>query len=273
MSEVRRFIVIGAHPDDPDLVAGGTAILLARAGHAVKFVSATNGECGHQIQKGLELAARRYAETQKSAKLAGLVEYQVLGHPDAELEDNLANRAEILRIIRNFAPDVVITHRPCDYHADHRNTAKLVMDTSFLVQVPNYCPDTPPPPVNPVYAYCNDRFTDPRPLRPDAAVAIDAVFEEKLRLLDCHASQFYEWLPWCRGDKNFDASGYTWEQKREHLVHGWGQRSKDAANLARQTLTETYGEAGKNVVYAEAFEQSVYGRQLPIDEFRRLFQV
>ena len=70
---------------------------------------------------------------------------------DTLLENTLANRIAITKIIREFQPDVVITHRLCDYHPDHRTTAQLVMDTTFLVRVPLFCPGVPVPEKNPVY--------------------------------------------------------------------------------------------------------------------------
>lgn len=271
MASQKRFLVFGAHPDDPDIQFGGAALMLAKAGHLVKFVSVTNGECGHHRMKPAELVARRYAETQASAKIAG-VEYQVLANRDAKLENTLAAREEILRIIRNFKPDVVMTHRLCDYHADHRTTSQLVMDTAFLVQVPNYCADTPVPPRNPVYAYTCDHFTDPRPIRPDAAIDTDCVIEEKFRLMDCHYSQFYEWLPWVDfGMDDFNAESMTWKEKRAWLDEKWGWRFVAAANLGREALRETYGKAGDAVKYAEVFELSPYGRKVSISEFRALF--
>ena len=75
--EKKTFLIIGAHPDDPDIRFGGTAIKLIRAGHEVKFVSLTNGCCGHHIQSGKELANRRYAETQAAKERIGLTEYSV----------------------------------------------------------------------------------------------------------------------------------------------------------------------------------------------------
>lgn len=271
MSEQQRFLVFGAHPDDADLVCGGAAIKWVKAGHQVKFVSVTNGEAGHQSMKPAPLAARRYLETQQSAALAGLAEYQVLSNQDGRLENTVDNREELIRIIRRFRPDAVITHRTCDYHADHRNAAQMVMDSSYLVQVPNCCADTPALDYNPVYAYCHDRFLDPRPFRPDASVEIDSVLELKFKLLDCHASQFYEWLAWVAGRKDFDASGMSWADKRNWLDRNWGIRWINAAGQARDVLVQTYGETGKQVRYAESFELSPYGRQPELAEFRRLF--
>ncbi len=267
----KKFLVFGAHPDDCDLLFGGTAVKLARAGHLVKFVSACNGDCGHQSMDRKALAERRYAETQASAKIAGLAEYQVLNHHDCEIENTLAAREEVIRIIRNFQPDVVLSHRNCDYHADHRAIAQLIMDAAYLVKVPLYCADTPIPAKNPVFAYLYDRFRDPRPIRADAAVEIDSVLETKLRMMDCHASQFYEWLPWDKGFRDFDASGMSWEQKKTWLYEKWACRFEAAADLARHTLCEIYGDAGKTVKCAEIFEFSEYGEPVSEEEFRNLF--
>ncbi len=153
---------------------GGTALKLIQAERHVKFVSVTR-ETGHQSIPPKELAKRRFLEAQNSAKLAGLDEYQILDNPDGQLENTLNNRKEITRIIRRFQPDVVITHRLCDYHPDHRSTSQLVLDTSFLLRVPHFCPETPVPEENPIFAYSYDAFTDPRPIRADAVSDIDQV--------------------------------------------------------------------------------------------------
>src|SRR4051812_48810171 len=86
-----RIIMIGAHPDDCDLDGGGAAILFSKMGHAVKFVSITNGDAGHQTMKGEELAKRRYAEAQEAGKRFG-VTYDVLDNHDGQLLPGLAVR-------------------------------------------------------------------------------------------------------------------------------------------------------------------------------------
>lgn len=268
---VKKFLCFGAHPDDCDILFGGTAVKLARAGHQIKFVSGCNGDCGHYSMDRQALALRRYAESQASAKIAGIAEYQVLNHPDCGLENTLANREEIIRIIRQFQPDVVLSHRTCDYHADHRALGQLVMDAAYLVKVPLYCADTPIPAKNPVFAYLADRIHDPRPIRADVAVEIDSVLETVLRMLDCHASQFYEWLPWDIGVKDFNVAGMSWEQKKAWLMKNWGCRFEMKADMARSTLCEIYGETGKSVKYAEVFELSEYGEPITKQEFRNLF--
>ncbi len=270
MKPQRRYLVLGAHPDDPDIRFGGTAIQLIRAGHVVKFVSLTSGNRGHHLMTGAELAKRRNEEAQAAKEVIGLSEYQVLTeNSDCELEPSLENRRKVVRIIREFKPDVVLSHRLCDYHADHRAAAQLVQDAAYLTQVPKYCPETPIPEENPVFGCVWDAFTDPRPFRPDAAVSIDEVIDEKNRMLDCQKSQFYEWLPWDKKlDLNFAAM--TWEEKSRYLNENWGIRYEQAADSARQVLIETYGEKGRKVHYAESFELSPYGRKISVQEFREL---
>ncbi len=268
----RRILFIGAHPDDADILCGGTAYKLSRAGHLVKFVSVTNGDTGHQTMSREETAKVRYQETQNSAKTGGLYEYQVLNH-GCGVEASVENRREIVRVIRGFAPDVVISHRLCDYHPDHRATAQLVMDTAYVVMVPHFCEDAPIPAQAPVYAYSYDRFLEPRPFRIDAAIEIDSVLDGKLSVLDCHRSQFYEWLPWIDGsNRNFDVTKLTEEQKRQHLLQ-WCEANRKCADNARDWLKEVYGEEkGSRIVYAEAFEQSVYSRCVSRREFQALLE-
>lgn len=267
----KRFIFFGAHPDDPDLLFGGTACQLVRAGHIVKFVSVTNGDSGHYCMEQKELAAARAIEAQESAKVLGIHEYEIFPLHDGELEPTVENRKRIIRCIRNFQPDVVITHRLCDYHPDHRAASQLVLDSAYMISVPRCCPDTPVCDRIPVFAYSFDRFVNPRPQRPDAAVEIDSVMEQKVAAMANHRTQFYEWLPWADGDKEFDVSKLNEEERKQHLMK-WNRRFRTAADNGRELLKKIYGEEkGSQVLYAETFEQSDYSRQLPPEEFARLF--
>lgn len=270
---IKRFLIIGAHPDDADIRFGGSAVKLARAGHIVKFVSMCNGDCGHFSMTREALRDRRYLETQASKAVSGIEEYQVFAeHHDCELEASVEIRKKVISLIRNFNPDVVLSHRLCDYHADHRATAQLVQDAAYLTQVPLFCPDAPVPAVNPVFGCVFDAFTDPRPFRHDAAIIVDDVMDEKCKMLDCHVSQVYEWLSYEHSGAAVDPEKMSWEEKKEYLIANWGARYVNAANAARETLVATYGEAGKKAVYAETFELSPYGRKISIEEFRQLMQ-
>jgi LmbE family N-acetylglucosaminyl deacetylase len=262
-----RVIVFGAHPDDCDLDAGGTAALWAARGHAVKFVALTNGDAGHQAEGGGALAKRRRAEAQEAGRRFGIAEYEVLDHHDGELEPTLAVRQEVIRRIRRWNADVVIAPRPNDYHPDHRYTGILVQDTAYMVMVPNVCPDTPPLRRNPVFLYSQDSFQRPNPFRPDVAVAIDSVIERKIHALDAHVSQFYEWLPWV--EQALDtvpkepAARIAW--LREH------RGGRPIAEDVRAALRKWYGARADTVKEAEAFEVCEYGRRPTEADLRRLF--
>src|SRR5947209_1009244 len=137
-----RIICFGAHPDDCELQIGGSAALWAAQGHHVKFVSVTNGDIGHWRDAGGPLARRRKAEVERAAKVLGITT-QVLDNHDGELLPTLENRRTLTRLIREWKADVVMSHRPNDYHPDHRYTAVLVQDAAFMVTVPFFCPDVP----------------------------------------------------------------------------------------------------------------------------------
>src|SRR5215467_8173448 len=182
-----HILVLGAHPDDADYKAGGTAARWRQLGHEVKFVSVTDGGAGHQTLRGEVLVARRRAEAQAAGAIIG-ASYDVLDHPDGGLLPTLEARHQLIRLIRGFRPDLVLTHRPNDYHPDHRYTSTLVMDAAYLLTVPAVCPDVPHLPRDPVLAYFSDGFTRPVPFRPDVVVDIGPVAETVVRMLDCHVS-------------------------------------------------------------------------------------
>jgi LmbE family N-acetylglucosaminyl deacetylase len=262
-----RIIVFGAHPDDCDQDAGGSAILWAAKGHAVKFVSLTNGDAGHQAEGGGALAKRRRAEAQEAGRRFGIAEYEVLDNHDGELEPTLAVRQEVIRRIRRWNADLVIAPRPNDYHPDHRYTGVVVQDSAYMVMVPNVCPDTPPLRRNPVFLYSQDGFQRPNPFRPDVAVAIDSVIEKKIRALDAHVSQFYEWLPWVEG--RFDSVPKE-PAARLDWLRGW-RRGRPVPDDVRAALRRWYGAKADAVKDAEAFEVCEYGRRPTEADLRRLF--
>jgi LmbE family N-acetylglucosaminyl deacetylase len=259
-------VVIGAHPDDCDVDAGGTAALFAKAGHNVLFVSVTNGDAGHFEKGGGELAKIRMAEAQEAGKRVG-VKYVVLDHHDGELMPTLDIRLEIIRLIRNWNADIVIGPRPNDYHPDHRNTAVLIQDAAYLVIVPNIAPDTPPLKKNPVFLYTEDRFKKPNPFQPDIAVDITETFNQKIYGMAAHESQFFEWLPWTMG--KLDDVPKT-EAERLEWLKNW--RKPKLSDKIKQSLTKWYGtEKTKSIKYAEAFEICEYGGHPSDEEIRKLF--
>jgi N-acetylglucosamine malate deacetylase 1 len=259
-------IVFGAHPDDCELQAGGTAIRFVESGHKVKFVSVTNGDAGHQTEGGGALAKRRRAEAAKADKILG-VESVVLDNHDAELLPTLKIREQLIRLIRDWNADIVIAPRPNDYHPDHRYTGVLVQDTAYMVIVPNVCPDTPPLKKNPVYMFLQDRFQSPEPFRPDVIVPIDNVIEQKSCALNVMISQFYEWLPWTSGNLENVPEGNS--ERRAWLGKNMRRRSTNRYVKETQAM---YGHArAKSIGLIEAFQVCEYGRRPSREELRKLF--
>jgi LmbE family N-acetylglucosaminyl deacetylase len=261
-----RVIAFGAHPDDCDIRAAGSAALFAKRGDAVKFVSVTNGDAGHQTQHGDELARRRLAEAKESARRLG-IEYDVLSNHDGELLPTLDVRKQIIREIREWNADVVLAPRPNDYHPDHRYTGVLVQDAAYMVVVPAIVPETPPLRKNPVFLYYEDHFQRPNPFRPDIAVDIDDVIDQKINALDAHVSQFYEWLPWVDG--KLDQVPKDPVERKAWLKR---TRAGEISGPVRAALVKWYGPArGNSARYYEAFEICEYGAQPDADQIRRLF--
>ena len=261
-----NIIMIGAHPDDCDIKGGGTAALFVQMGHRVKFVSVTNGDAGHMEQGGGVLAKRRMAEAKEAGRRLG-VTYEVLDQHDGELLPTFAIRLEIIRLIRDWDADVVISHRSNDYHPDHRYTAILVQDAAYMVGVPNVAADTPPLRKNPVFLYFQDNFQKPYPFEPDIAVDISSVFDQKINAMDAHESQFYEWLPWI-GNYAEEVPDDKGERKE------WLKTKRSFAPNAAvvESLKTWYGEPkALQVKYAEAFEICEYGSQPSKEEIKRLF--
>ena len=195
-----RVIAFGAHPDDCDIRAAGTAAKFAALGHHVKFVSVTNGEAGHQFRQPAELAALRRTETEAVAKLMG-IEYEVLNNRDGRLLPTVEARFEMIGLIRRYRPDLILTHRPNDYHPDHRATSTLVCDAAYMVIVPHIVPEVSALRVNPVIAYLSDHFQRPAAFAPTIVIDVEPVLEQIIDQMVCHRSQFFEWLPWtmCQG--------------------------------------------------------------------------
>jgi LmbE family N-acetylglucosaminyl deacetylase len=261
-----RIIMIGAHPDDCDIKGGGTAALFASMGYAVKFVSVTNGDAGHQADKGASLAKRRLAEAQEAGKRFG-VTYDVLDNHDGELLPDLKVRLQIIRKIREWNADVVIAPRPNDYHPDHRYTGVLVQDASYMVAVPNVAPDTPPLQKNPVFLYYQDEFQRPNPFRPDIAVDISSVFNQKIHAIDAHESQMYEWLPWI--DRHLDQVPKNKADREKWLAQ---TSAVPITPEVRKSLEKWYGPGkAAKVQHAEAFEICEYGAKPTDEDIRRMF--
>lgn len=245
-----RILVVGAHPDDAEFHAGGLMISQAARSSQIGILSLTDGSAGHQAMERRALAERRAREAQASAeKIPARLE--IWDVPDGELTPSLEHRIRLIRSIRNFQPDLLVTHRPNDYHPDHRATAMLVQDACYMLRVPNVAPDVAPLDKDPVVLASADFFTRPLPFQADVVIGTDAVIETVVDLLCCHESQVFEWLPHIT---NTPLSG----NRRDWLKQFYGARPRALASRHASEFT-----------YAEAFEISEYGRRMSGKEIER----
>jgi LmbE family N-acetylglucosaminyl deacetylase len=264
-----RVIAFGAHPDDAELKASGVAALWAAAGAKVKFVAMTNGDVGHFGTAGGPLARRRKAEVAECARILG-IESHVVDIHDGELVPSLENRKIMARLIREWQADIVMGHRPYDYHPDHRYTGVLMDDSAVVVVAPFFVPDTPPTPRNPVFMYYSDGFQDPKPFTASIVVGIDDVAEKKWQCVSAMPSQFADEDSWQgrtianvpKGDK----------ERATYLLDIVKKRNVAIADQYRERLAALYGaDRGAKIRYAEAFQLGQYGRQASIDELKKMF--
>jgi len=257
-----RVLVLGAHPDDAEFFAGGLLAAHHHVGSTIRLVSVTNGQSGHQSIESYELILRRRAEAASAGRIVG-ADYVTWDFPDGSLQPTLEVRLAIIREIRTFRPDLVLTHRPFDYHPDHRAVGQAVQDASYMVLVPKVLPDVPPPQREPIVAYMVDLFTRPCPFRADVTLDVSEHFESVLSMLDCHVSQFYEWMPWIDRISDSVPSG---SQERRQWLTGWFLE-KTAGRIARFWQSQW----GTDPRLVEAYEISEYAGRPSSDTLQKLF--
>lgn len=267
-----RIICFGAHPDDCEIQAGGTAALWAAQGHKVKLVSVTNGDIGHWREAGGPLARRRTAEVEAAAAVLG-VTTQVLDIHDGEVLPTLENRKLIVRLIREWNADLVLGPRPNDYHPDHRYTGMLVQDAAYMVTVPFFCPDVPHLKRNPVFLYFPDSFQKPNPFTPDVIVPIDDVIEKKLDALDKLVSQFHE--GGANGSPDLMPADPAGQANRARQVREYFRnRQKGLRSRFASQVESWFGaDAAASIQYIEAFEVCEYGNRPDRAQLQRLFPI
>ena len=267
-----RVMVIGAHPDDADIVCGCFALKLLAKGYKVKFVSITDGRMGHHRLTPAETAATRRAETIEAAKRFGLDGYDIYGAHDCELIPTYEWRCRVAKEIRDYQPDYIITHRTCDYHADHRATGQLVMDAGYLLGVPHWVPEAEAQRRRPVILYMSDAFTVPKEMRADVMIDAEPYLSKWCEGLDAQVSQFYDWLPWDMGaEDEVKALGDRTDVKARDayiLKHWSGRKLFDAKRFAA-AWREQYPNLPAPK-YMEAYEVSEYGRAPTEEDFKIL---
>lgn len=265
-----RIIAFGAHPDDCEAAAGGVGALFAEEGHAFKCVSMTNGDIGHFGMSGGELALRRMKEVESAADVLGIAETEVMDIHDGELMPTLENRKKVARKIREWQADIVMVHRRYDYHADHRYAGVLVDDAMVLVMAKFFTPDTEPVGSPPVQLYYSDGFEKPYPFDPILVVSIDGVADKKYDALAQMPSQFSDKQSWTWGTREEVPDDE--ETRMQMRISDFRDGDRRIAENYRDQLNKLYGESrGAEIEYAEAFQLGEYGRQVSVEELKKLF--
>ena len=264
----QRVMVIGAHPDDADITCGCTAAKLIAKRARVKFVAVCNGNIGHHVYDRAKTAAVRRQETLNAAKVWGLDSYDIYGYEDAGVPYDITARELIARKIQEFEPDIIITHRDCDYHVDHRTVGMHVKDCGYMLGCPHWIKGSKALRRRPLILLMRDDFTVPRVMKPDILVDCDPFIDKWCDALDCQVSQFYEWLPWDKGtedevaaigDRKANIAG-----RNAYLKKYWGaKKERDAKRFAEAWREQYPGKALPKRL--EAYEISEYGRP-PIEE-------
>lgn len=193
------------------------------------------------------------------------VSLEILDNPDAELVPSLENRKLVTKKIREFRPDIVITHRPNDYHPDHRYTSALVQDSMYMLCVPFFVADVAPLQKNPVLLYFEDKFEKPTPFQFDIVVDILSTYKSKVDALDQHKSQFYEWLPWIERRE----PPKNKEEMMQWLNSDW---YLDVEELKKKISGKFDAQFVQGLERAEAFEISELGSPISKEEIETIFE-
>jgi LmbE family N-acetylglucosaminyl deacetylase len=230
-----------AHPDDTEILVGGTLFQLKALGWELGILTMTAGDCGSSTTPREEIARIRYGEAQAAAKFLGAT-YICTGLMDVEVFANAENLRRVIDCMRQFDPDVVITHSPVDYMLDHEEASRLVRGASFALAMPNYETRHGPPAktsrATPALYYA-DAIEGKNPMGeriyPQFYVDITRQLDNKREMLSRHASQ-REWLRAHHGMDEYLDRMTAWaaayggecgvahaEGFRQHLGHGYPQ--------------------------------------------------
>lgn len=260
--EPLRVLVVFAHPDEGELYTGGIAALYTRAGHAVKFMSLTNGDAGHYEMKPVPLAARRYKEAMESKRILSLSEYEVLGYHDQHLANTKQVQDKVIKSIQDWNADIVFTYYPAKGgHTDNMTAGYIVRDAATRLQMKK----------TPVFVYVRDYHTINFSYIPDFAISIDSVMEIKLAALAAHKTQVSESIPKSLGILEEVRSN---PEKQREVLYNNAYPYSSVTDKNRFALEKWYGktEAAK-IKYAESYEIAEFGRQVDEKEMKILFPV
>jgi LmbE family N-acetylglucosaminyl deacetylase len=193
-----RILAVGAHPDDLEILCGGTLARYAQSGHEVVMCHATKGDRGSFEHTSEQIAGIRQGEAERAAEIAG-AEHVTLGLSDCEvLAADRYQRRAVVELVRESRPDLIITHYPSDYMSDHNEISKLVFDASFHATLPLFETNKPRHSVvAPIYYMDTVMSLD---FQPTEYVDVSETIDTKVAMLEAHQSQ----LTWLRDHDHVD---------------------------------------------------------------------
>jgi LmbE family N-acetylglucosaminyl deacetylase len=195
-----RVLAVGAHPDDLEILCGGTLARFVREGHEVTMCHATAGDKGSFVHGRQEISRIRIAEAACAAEIAG-ARSECLGLADGEiLASDPAQRRLVVALVRRVRPDLIITHHPGDYMSDHDEVSRLVTDCSFHATLPNFEADGPHHTIVPPIFFMETLMG--LGFAPVEFVDIGETMETKVAMLEAHESQ----LTWLRDHDGIDVT-------------------------------------------------------------------
>jgi N-acetylglucosamine malate deacetylase 1 len=194
---MKSVLAISAHPDDIEFHMAGTMIHLRNAGYELHYMTVANGSCGSNRYDAETLIRMRREEARAAAASLGAVFHESVCN-DLEIFYTLPLLARVTAVVREVAPEILLTHAPSDYMEDHMNACRLAVSAAFNRGMPNFPSDPPRPAVDtPVTVYHAQPHGNRDPLgrliRPEIYVDTTAVLDEKLDALSKHESQ-RSWL-------------------------------------------------------------------------------
>jgi LmbE family N-acetylglucosaminyl deacetylase len=185
-----NILAVGAHPDDLEILCGGTLAKCAARGDAITMVCAANGDCGSAAHGREEIAAIRRREAEAAAAIIG-AHFHSLDYSDLEIPLDMEARTKLVEIIRRCEPDFILAHAANDYMIDHRQAGALAEIASFDATIPNL--KTTSPAYNRIVPIYHMDTIAGIAFDPTEYVDVTEHFETKMRMLACHESQV-AWL-------------------------------------------------------------------------------
>lgn len=174
-------LVFGAHPDDVELGCAGTILKHIKQGLKVGIIDLTNGELGTR-----GTSHTRSNETKKATKVLGVHIRENMGFKDGFFENNESNRLNLIKKIRKYQPEIVITNAPSDRHPDHGRASDLTLDSCFLSGLEKI--NTNQKVWRPKHIYHYIQFNN---ILPDFVVDISNEMDKKIESVLCYKTQFY----------------------------------------------------------------------------------